>query len=229
MPPEVYQRLFDEARQLPDLDVVEVGGAAGAGSIALSHGMKESGKTSRVIVVERCEGGSRSEFGSREANLERLRAHLTRFGADDNVVIYPHELTFENGAEVLALVRTGEIGALIHDADGRVDRDFRLFWPRLRPGALIVVDDYVDLPQFRPASARYPDGGTKCLRTFRLLNQLTAWGLFEPVDQVQSTVFGRKPSGARFDRFDPAACQRILDELAAERSAWLSARGLTDA
>lgn len=219
--PAVYHRIYDEVRKLPDLDVVEVGGAAGAGSVAVVWAMKESGKGSKVIVVERCEGGSRTAFGGRSENLRRLEQHLARFDVLDRVALYPHELTFENGEEVLALIRTPEIAALIHDADGRIDRDFRIFWPRLRPGGLIVVDDFVNLAEFRLASPRHPDGGTKCLRTFRLLNQFIDWKLFEPFAQVRSTVFGRKPRGADFTRFDLSVCERILDGVRAEHTAWL--------
>lgn len=225
LPPMVYQRLYREVRRLPDLDVVEVGGAAGAGSIAIAQAMGETGKRARLILVERCELGSRAAFGGREENLARLRRHLEHFGVADRVVVYPHELTMENGAEVLALVSTPEIAAFIHDADGQIDRDFRLFWPRLREGGLIVVDDFVNLAEFRPVSERHPDGGTKCLRTFRLLNRFIEWGLFEPFAQVQSTVFGRKPPGADFSRFDPAICEAILETVSREREAALAASG----
>ncbi|MGH7898555.1 MAG: hypothetical protein ACREQQ_11420, partial [Candidatus Binatia bacterium] len=66
LPAAVYHRLYDEVVKLPDLDIVEVGGAAGAGSIAIALAMQESSKRSKLVVVERCEGGSRVPFGGRE-------------------------------------------------------------------------------------------------------------------------------------------------------------------
>jgi predicted O-methyltransferase YrrM len=224
LPAAVYHCLYDEVRRLPDLDIVEVGGASGAASVVISRAMIESGKTSRLVVVEKCEGGSRTPFGSRERNLARLQAHLDRFGAR-NVAIFPEELTFENGAEVLSLLGTPEIGALVLDADGRIDRDFFHFWPRLCPGGLLVVDDAVELRDFRPRSPRHPDGGTKFLLTARLLQQFVRWGLFEPRRRVRNTLFGRKPEGADFSRFDRAVCERIVAEVEEEWEAWNRTRG----
>lgn len=227
--PAVYHRLYDEVRALRDLDVLEIGGGAGAGTIAIAWAMRDSGKGSKLVVVEKCEGGSRVQFGGRAENLRRLEAHLERFGAAARTVLYPHELRFENGAEVRALLGTPEIAALVHDADGRIDRDFHLFWPLVVPGGLIVVDDFDDVPEFKPPSARYPDGGTKSLLTFRLLTQFIEWGLFEPTRKVRSTMFGRKPPGGDFARLDLEACERIRAEVEAERDRHLRAKGLATA
>ncbi len=218
--PPVYDRLYRTIRHAPDADVVEIGGAAGAGSIAISWALRDAGKRARLIVVEKCEGGSRAEFGDRNENLAILHRHLAAFGAHD-VRIFPHELTLDNGAQVLDLVATPRIGALVHDADGHLDRDFALFWPRLEPGAPIVIDDVMERPAFKPVSARHPQGGTKGVLTHRLLTQLTEWGLFEPQARVRDTLFGRKPAHADFGAFDLDRCQEIHREVLAEHAATL--------
>lgn len=224
--PAVYHRIYREVRALPDLDIVEVGGASGAASVAVFWAMRDSGKRSQLIVVEKCEGGSRIQFGGREENLRRLQGHFEAFGAAGSIVLYPHALTFESGSEVQALIRTREIAAFLHDADGRIDRDFFLFWPRLRAGGLIVIDDFYDVPEFKPPSPRYPDGGTKSLLTFRLLNQFTEWGLFDPTRKVRTTMFGRKPPAADFGRFDLAVCDRIRAQVEQEHVAYLESHGI---
>ena len=61
-------------------------------------------------------------------------------------------------------------------------------------------------------------GGGKGLRTYRLLNHMIDWGLFEPFDQVGHTVFGVKPPSGDFARFDLAQCRQTLAELDRERS-----------
>ena len=59
--PKQYERIYTEALRLPDLDVVEIGGAAGTASIAIGWAMKRSRKNSRLIIVEKCEGGTRAQ------------------------------------------------------------------------------------------------------------------------------------------------------------------------
>jgi predicted O-methyltransferase YrrM len=219
--PMIYRRMYLLAREQPDLDMVEIGGAAGAGSVALALGMKESGKRSGLIVVEKLQGGSRATLGDYQRNLEIINGNFRDFGVDNVVRLYPHEITMENGSEVRALVQTREIAAFVHDADGRLDRDFFLFWPLLRPGGLIIVDDYANSPHFKPISERNPQGGIKSVMTFRLLNQMIDWGLFRPTRHMGNTVFGLKPAGADFSRFDREACRRIIEQVERERDAFL--------
>jgi predicted O-methyltransferase YrrM len=223
--PMIYRQMYLLAREQPDLDIVEVGGAAGAGSVALALGMKESGKRSGLVVVEKLKGGSRAVLGDYQRNLEIINGNFRQFGVDQVVRLYPHELTMENGAEVRALVRTPEIAAFVHDADGRLDRDFFLFWPLLRPGGLIIVDDYANSPHFKPISERNPQGGINSVMTFRLLNQMIEWGLFRATRHMGNTVFGIKPAGADFSRFDREACRRIIEQVERERDAYLARTG----
>jgi predicted O-methyltransferase YrrM len=213
----VYRQLYDRVSGLPDLDVVEVGGASGAGSIVIATAMRDSKKQSRLIVAEKCEGGSRSEIGSYAENVERIQENFRKFGVEDRVRLFPHELTLENADRLLALGESPRIAALVLDADGRIDRDFQLFWKRLVPGGLIVVDDYENAAKYLPISERRPTGGMKKLIVFRLFNQLRAWGLVDAIEIQGTTVFGRKPPEADFARFDPEVCREILDGVERER------------
>jgi predicted O-methyltransferase YrrM len=223
--PLVYRRMYQVARQLPDLDVVEIGGAAGAGSVALALGMKESGKRSKLIVVEKLEGGSRDRYGGYQENLTIIRNSFQSFGVEDQVTLYGHELTFENGSQVVGLVSGSEIAAFVHDADGRLDRDFSLFWPLLRAGGTIIVDDYADTPSYKPVTRQNPQGGIKRVMTYRLLNQMIDWGLFRRTSILGNTVFGYKPTGADFARFELDVCHRIIEGIHQERDAYLRRTG----
>lgn len=219
--PFIYKRMYDRVGRLPDLDIVEVGGAAGAGSVAIASALKDGGKHSKLIVVEKCEGGSRSELGEYSDNVAFLMENFVHFGVQDHIILYPHELTVENGSEVCALIKTGQIAALIHDADGRLDRDFLLFWPLVAPGGLIIVDDYANRRRYKPISERNPQGGIKFMLTYRLLNQFMEWGLFTPEYKKGTTIFGRKPADADFARFDPKVCTRIIKEIQQEHAQYL--------
>jgi predicted O-methyltransferase YrrM len=219
--PAVYQKIYELCRQLPDLDIVEIGGAAGAGSISIAWAMKDSLKKAKLIVVEKCEGGSRSDIGGYSENLSLIEKNFETFGVQDKILLYPHEITLENGSDVISLIETREIAAFIHDADGRLDRDFSLFWPILMSGGLMIIDDYVDKATYKPTSDRYPQGGIKSVMTYRLLNQIIEWGLFEPYDKIKSTIFGYKSSSADYSLFNLDVCRDIIEEIQTERLYYL--------
>lgn len=221
--PTVYEELYKRVRDLPEGDVVEIGGAHGAGSIAMGWAMRDSAKNSKIITVEKCEGGSRSDFGGHAENLDTIVANLTAFGVADKVDLFPHYLTEENAADLIAKINTPKLAGLILDADGRLDRDFKLFWDRLIPGALIVVDDYDNKPEYKAINERSPDGGTKKVLTYRLLNKLEQWGLFERDVLMGDTLFGRKPQQDDFSAFDATALSKIVDDVEAERRAAVGA------
>ena len=223
--PAAYGTLYQLCRALPDREIIEVGAATGTGSIAIALAMQESGKQSKLITVERCEGGSRQEVGGYADNIQLIQQNFARFGVSDRITLFPHEITAANAEELLALLATRELAAFIHDADGRIDRDFALFWPILQPGGLIVIDDYVEKIKYRPASERYPHGGIKPMITYRLLNQFMEWGLFETIRLIDGTNFGRKPLRADFGRFQPAICQQIIAQVEQERREYLAKNG----
>ena len=125
--PMIYEYLFRQIAAAPDMDVVEIGGAGGAASIAMALGMKESNKRSKLVVVEKCEGGTRDQYGGYTDNLHTLEKNFAHFGVSETIRLFPHWLTFENGSGVTQMIGTPEIAAFMHDADGRLDRDFHFF------------------------------------------------------------------------------------------------------
>ncbi len=220
--PGAYRALYEVAQAAPDLDLVEVGAASGASSICLALGMIDSNKSSKLITVEKLEGGSRIEVGDYDANYNLLTSNMQAFNVLDQVRLFPHYLTVENAPQMKELIKTDQIGALVHDADGRIDRDFYLFWELLPDNAAIVIDDCEDIPQFREQSERYPDGGTKMLTTYRLTQLFIEWGLFKLDRMIRGTAFGHKPAGADFSKMDMDTCQAIVDKIMEEREAYMA-------
>ncbi len=205
--PAVYARIHQCVLSAPDGDIIEIGGASGAGTISMALALLESGKRSKVISVEKMIGGSRDEFGGFEENLARYESNLDRWGVRDHVELFPHWLTYENGREVLDRVGSEEISLMMCDADGLLHRDFELFWPRLRTGAVIIVDDY------------HPSLTVKHAITQHLLDQLEKWGLFEREAIIGETVFGRKPEGGDIRALDREACDARVQEIQREFAA----------
>lgn len=215
--PIVYKKIYKLCYDLPDFDIVEIGGATGAASIAIAWAIRDAKKSSKLIVVEKCQGGTRTDVGGYDDNLQLIQQHFTDFGVREQLCLFPHEVTFENGNEVIDLVKPPKISAFIHDADGRVDRDFYLFWPLLEPGGLIIVDDYANKASYKPVSDRHPTGGAKSMMTYRLLNKIIEWGLFKTTHKIGKTIFGIKPHDADFNRFDREVCQQIIKTIEQER------------
>jgi hypothetical protein len=85
---------------------------------------------------------------------------------------------------------------LVVDADGCLDRDFRLFYDRLLPGAPIVIDDYK--PQYVGLihSKRGLLVDQKHRITTLLVDLFVELGLLERQKIINDTYFGRKPYDA---------------------------------
>lgn len=199
--PAQYERIYEEVKPAPDMDWVEIGGAAGTASVAVCWALKERRKQGRLVIVEKCEGGSRASYGGKTENLARLERNLIRYGVADFTRLFPHYMTFQNGAEVVKLVQTRQIAGLLIDADGWLHRDFYFLWERLVPGGTIIVDDYQE------------NRDPKHDLTFHLLNRLRDWGLFEEQFRLDATVFGRKPSGGDIGKLDLAECEAIVERI----------------
>jgi hypothetical protein len=196
--PEVYAEIYATFRSVSHSDVVEIGGASGSASIAIGWALKEGRRNAKLVVVEKCEGGTRTKFGNYDANLMRFWNAISRNGVRKYIDLVPEYLTFENGNQVLSKVTTEHIGGLMIDADGHIHRDFWLFWRRLAPGAPIVIDDY------------HESLGPKHALTFALLTQMIRWGMIVERKIVSTTFFGSKGTDDSFAKFDLGICEEIV-------------------
>lgn len=211
LPVEVYRALSVRVRRAPPgLDIIEVGGASGTATIAMASGLRPSGgHYPRVIVVEKCEGGSRSPYGGWEANKARFDRFVRRYGMQDRVVLFPHYLTPERGGEVRALVRTERLAGLLADADGMVHRDMHLFGDLIDRRGFVAIDDY------------HPSRSAKHAVTFAVVNRLIEAGALRPLERIRDTLIcgpGSDVSEALFHQCDGIAraeCERygvLIDE-----------------
>ena len=215
---EVYLTLYRTALTAPDGMMIDIGPAQGGSTICIGLGLRDSGREGPVYTIERFRNsGALRSWDNQDLNVQVLRDNLARHDLSEQIVVLVGGVE-----EVYDQVPTERpVGLLFIDADGALDRDFRLFFNRLADGAAIIVDDYHDVINrharetylkwtSRQEMARYvANKGAERFRdlcplgkeytTFRFLNHFLAEGLIERVDQIEKTVFARKAKGARFD------------------------------
>ena len=109
-------------------------------------------------------------------------------------------MNIEKRDQLMALINTERIGGIMLDADGRIDRDFSILCSRLAPRAMIVIDDYADIDRYKHRSTK------------GLVDQLMEWGLLQPTELLDNTLFGVYPEDADPSRLDMARCQEIITE-----------------
>ena len=197
MQAEVYEEIYKTFRNGLKDDVIEIGGAGGSASIAICWGLKESNSPARLVVVEKCEGGTRTKYGGYQSNLDRYWSAVEAHGVKNQIHLFAEYLTLENGDQVLEKVATEKIGGIIIDADGHIHRDFSLFWERLQPESPIIIDDY------------HKSLSPKHALTYELLNKFVEWKLIRKRKIIGETFFGLKGDENAFANFDWSECEEI--------------------
>lgn len=138
----VYEEIYLTASKLYQPKIIEVGTAHGAATIALALGAKTQSEDFRIWTIDKMGGkySSRSRFGSAIANMNIAIENFKNAGVADNINLYigsPEEFKEDKSCPE-------NIDCLMLDADGRIDRDFLLFYRLLAPGAPIIIDDVDD-------------------------------------------------------------------------------------
>lgn len=130
--------------------VVEIGAYKGGGTLAMSRGIRDSGRDTPMFTIE--PGGTYP--GHPDLPSDDIFADLQANLATHDLAGYVRLLQgCSSDPEVLAAVREGllaagvQIGMLCIDADGQVQRDFDLYLPLCAPGAILMVDDYSGPPE----------------------------------------------------------------------------------
>lgn len=215
--PVVYQRLYELSTDVAHSNMVEVGAAHGASTIALAKGIKSTGADSTLYTFEKGEGGSRSGYGDKQTNLNILRNNLAEYGVENHVELLPQHLRVEDGLP--ATVRdAAPFSLLCIDADGNVYREFELLYDLLLPGAVIIIDDYGIDRQYRQRTEQYPLGGGKHYRTFCYTNSLIEQGFLWKNTVIDGTLFGIKPPTPPEDPIDQDKIDAVRDHLEADRT-----------
>lgn len=201
--PEVYEAIHQAMLDGGQGDVVEVGTARGAATVALALGVAASKNPDRRIVsfdrldpqtyVEDASVVDRHSIDLSALFIQQIRDNIAAFGVQDRVTLHFGDV------EALHAQVDGPLSGLLLDADGAIDRDFRLFYNKLRPGAPIIIDDFDDSAHLW----RWSNNRIRVDLKHRLTHQLGRFfidkGLLEQSQIVRNTFFGRKPEAVTQD------------------------------
>lgn len=187
LPVEVYRRLFDSFAHIDPEPIIEIGTAHGAATTAMGLGSRYFKKRHKIFTVDIFGGrfSSRRAYGSPDENLQIVVENLKRAEILDRVNIFKG--TSEDFARSEHCPQS--ISMLMLDADGRIDRDFLLYYSKLKPGGQIVIDD-ADTEIFLSLNAdkeAYID--LKHRITSLLVDRLNRSGYITDLEMVSNTLF----------------------------------------
>lgn len=199
---EIYRAIYNRAAVLPDMPFVEIGAASGTATIAIASAYDRTGKRSKILAVEKCHGGSRRQYGGYTENLAILKRNLSQYGVSDKVVLFTGNLYHETASSLLEMVENQAIAGFMHDADGRLDRDFALFWPRTIDGGVIIVDDCPAELDLEHLIRTRGSSGRKFYMAAVAWAIIRDAGLVDRIERMGTTIFARKPENSG-DRMVP--------------------------
>lgn len=192
---KVYSTLYEIAKTARSGSLaVEVGSAHAAGTVSIALGVQKNPVLEKLIAFEKIEGGSRMNFGSIEKNKEIILGNIERYGCNDVV-----EMVFTTPEEAIDKIpydRKPNIGLLVIDADGAIDREFNLLYDRVVEGGVVVIDDYNDYLKYFHLTKHRVHIDAKHKVTKALVDYYVEEGFLKFDKMVQSTWFGYKPKGA---------------------------------
>ena len=225
LPASVYAEISKTAAEV-NADILEVGTAHGASAIAAAIGLKSKYS---VKTIDKLQGGSRAVYGTIQENESIIRANIQKFGVAERV-----ELFIGSSEDVADKIRFKQgIGMLILDADGAIDRDFRLYYNQLLPGAPIIIDDY--RPNFISIMRSFGGDchiGQKHRLTALLVDYFESKGLLTRNKVLNDTYFGSKPldvtSDVSFDVEDILRLYRSLTFVKGSSKSKLISKGLAN-
>jgi len=141
--PEAYKAIYDCAYQAQEGIMIDIGPAQGGSSISIGLGIRESGKAQKAKVYSIEKGIGSAALPTRqdkELNASTLKKNIGKYELDNicNILIGDVKDVYHEIEEDTPL------SLIFIDADGALDRDFKLFYNRLLPGSPIILDDYVD-------------------------------------------------------------------------------------
>jgi predicted O-methyltransferase YrrM len=192
-----YERIYRSALTTTARDVVEIGTAHGAGTIACAWALLDRQSDGRVFTLDRLEGGSRAAYGDRSANERIVTRNLQQFGVEDRV-----ELLVGEARDIGTLLPDNvEIGLLLLDSDGRIHRDIENLWDRLSPDALLVIDDFEPVCRLKRIARRHVRVDSKMMLTYEIASALLLEGTLRRVDLVGRTLFAQRAADQLPDGF----------------------------
>lgn len=203
---ECYERIYDAALGSPGMAFVEVGTGHGAGAVCLALALRDSGRQGTVYTIDRFEGGSRSRYGDAAQNMAIAEGAIASFGVASMI-----QFIQGDAAIVGKAVPETDIGMLLIDCDGRIDRDFASFYDRLVPGGAVVIDDVANRVRARKRGEMLRIDQKHRL-SHLLVSSAKSHGLLVSSGRVGETWFGTKADARLSDWPAPAIldCYRRL-------------------
>lgn len=197
----VYRALYQAAAETGGGTLIEIGTAYGAAATTLAFGARSGGAPFHLFTVDSYDSAASRRWRrvSAATATAELRDGLTRFGIEADVTIVSGDVT-----KLVAAHEPRDIGLLLIDADGRIYRDLAPLLDRLRPGAIVIIDD----ADGEPAINFTPDGPLLDLKhrlTRLLLDGLVERDVLRIERMVHQTAFCR----AGTVRLDPAQWQQL--------------------
>ncbi len=199
--PKIYKKLFILGKLYSDSIFVEIGAAHGAATISFANGIKYKKGAGKVYSFERCEGGSRAKYGSKEDNIKILKSNLRSYEVEDFVDLNIGIFNNESYIKLKHKINDSKIKILFIDADGLLHRDFFYLYKHLNQKSIIIIDDY-DKNQHHK----------KKMLTTKLVNQFLKWNLFTKVSQINDLVFLKISYKNSFENFNFDICDKIVKE-----------------
>jgi len=188
LPVATYEKIYSYAKNSQG-DIVEVGTAHGAATICMASAIEPG--SGKVYTFEKIFGGSREKYGSVDDNIKIIKFNYEKFGVSDRIEQFIGDVVIEADK----IKDLSSFSMLMLDADGRIDRDFVLFYDRLKPGGYIIIDDCDDRIKVKLKSGiMLVDQKHKLTHLF--IKKLEALGFLEEVEIAGNTYFGRKPDSS---------------------------------
>ena len=134
-------RLFACASKLP---ILEIGPYVGGSTVAISRGLRVSGRGLPLISIEA--GGSYTDHPHVPSMdiIGDLKRRIADASVQDIVrVVAGHSRDASVVHEVRDALAGQRIGMIFIDADGNVDQDWEIYRELISHDAIVVLDDYV--------------------------------------------------------------------------------------
>jgi predicted O-methyltransferase YrrM len=193
--PAIYQHIYEAALASEGGLMVEVGTAHGAATVALALGLRDSGRSGRVVT-----------FGRERSDI--VKRNLREFGVEHLVEV----VTGDVGYTASAVPHSAKISVLLLDADGRIDRDFIEFFNRVVTHGVVIIDDCVDVVRLHRTGFTSMAIDAKMRLTYLLLSHFKSKGIISMGCQLRHTYFGEKLCNFPYD-FDLADILEVYRQL----------------
>lgn len=150
LPMSVYSKLYMLVKSERPSNILEIGTAHGAGTIAMALSCVDNDISCHIDTIDVFEESeqipsSRSKFGDKNKNVEIVKEHFQKSGVDAIIKVFVGTSDLFFSSKIIEK----KYDFVVIDADGRIDRDLIHLQPFLRKSSIIVIDDIDGSPQMQ--------------------------------------------------------------------------------